>query len=64
MKEPTIACGIDVHKMFLQVCILSRSGEASQHRFHNTLNGILALKDLVLAEGCEIEAINPMPSLV
>lgn len=58
MKEPTIACGIDVHKMFLQVCILSRSGEASQHRFHNTLNGILALKDLVLAEGCEIVAME------
>ncbi|MDI6867250.1 IS110 family transposase [Methanoculleus sp.] len=58
MKEPTTVCGIDVHKVFLQVCILSRSGETSQHRFHNTPNGILALKDLVLAEGCEIVAME------
>ncbi len=43
MKKPTKACGIDVHKMFLQVCILSLSGELSRHRFHNTPNGILTL---------------------
>lgn len=58
MKELTKVCGIDVHKMFLQVCILSRSGEYSQHRFHNTPHGILALKDLVLAEGCEVVAME------
>lgn len=58
MKEKTIACGIDVHKEFLQVCLLSRSGDYSQHRFHHTLDGIHSLKDLVLAEGCEVVALE------
>ncbi len=58
MKERTKVCGIDVHKEFLQVCILSRSGEYSQYRFHHTLDGILALKDLVLTEGCEVVALE------
>jgi len=47
MKEKMKVCGIDVHKEFLQVCILSRSGEKSFHRFRHTHDGILALKDLV-----------------
>jgi len=31
MNEHTKVCGIDVHKEFLQVCLLSRSGEYSHH---------------------------------
>lgn len=53
MKEKMKVCGIDVHKEFLQVCILSRSGEKSFHRFRHTHDGILALKDLVSVEQCE-----------
>jgi len=54
MRQKTKVCGIDVHKEFLQACILSKSGETTYHRFRHTHDGILALKDLVLAEECEI----------
>ncbi|MDD3933239.1 MAG: IS110 family transposase [Methanoculleus sp.] len=58
MNEHTKVCGIDVHKEFLQVCLLSRSGEYSHHRFRHTSDGILALKDLVLTEGCDLVAFE------
>jgi len=58
MNEQTKVCGIDVHKEFLQVCFLSRSGEYSHHRFRHTSDGILALKDLVLTEGCGLVAFE------
>lgn len=58
MNEHTKVCGIDVHKEFLQVCFLSRSGECSHHRFRHTSDGILALKDLVLTEGCDLVAFE------
>lgn len=58
MKEKTIVCGIDVHKEFLQVCILSRSSESSQYRFRYTHEGLLSLKDLLLAAGCDLVAVE------
>jgi transposase len=58
MKERTKVCGIDVHKEFLQACVLSRSGETSFHRFRHNHDGILALKDLVLGEECEVVAFE------
>jgi transposase len=58
MNEHTKMCGTDVHKEFLQVCLLSRSGEYSHHRFRHTSDGILALKDLVLTEGCGLVAFE------
>lgn len=58
MKQRTKVCGIDVHKDFLQVCILSLTGECSQHRIHNTHDDILNLKDLLLSEGCELVALE------
>jgi len=53
MSDNRKVCGIDVHKEFLQTCILSRTGETSFHRFRHTHDEILLLKELLLMEGCE-----------
>jgi transposase len=46
-------CGIDVHKEFLQVCILKRDGDPEIFRVFNTFSGIQQLYNRVEEEGCE-----------
>jgi len=46
-------CGVDVHKEFLQVCVLRREGKPEIFRVFNTFSGIQQLYDRVEEEGCE-----------
>ena len=50
------SCGLDIHKHFLIATILSRSGEKQQQRFDRNDNGILALKNWVTSEQCDVVA--------
>ena len=46
-------CGVDVHKEFLQVCILRRDQDPEVFRVFNNFSGIQELKQRVEEEGCE-----------
>jgi len=50
------ACGLDIHKLFFIATILSRSGEKQQQRFNRDDEGILALKNWVISEKCNVVA--------
>ena len=50
------SCGLDIHKRFLIATILSRSGEKQQQRFDRDEDGILALKNWVKSEKCDVVA--------
>jgi transposase len=50
------SCGLDIHKHFLIATILSRSGEKKQLRFQRNEDGILALKNLVMSDKCNVVA--------
>ena len=47
---------IDIHKHFFIATILSISGEKEQQRFSRDDDGILALKNWVLSEKCDVIA--------
>jgi transposase len=46
-------CGVDVHKEFLQVCILRRGEDPKVFRVFNNFSGVQNLKQRVEEEGCE-----------
>jgi len=48
--------GLDIHKVFFIATILSRSGEKQQQRFNRDDEGILALKNWVISEKCNVIA--------
>jgi len=50
------ACGLDIHKRFSIATILSRSGGKKQQRFSRDEEGILALKNWVISEQCDVVA--------
>jgi transposase len=50
------SCGLDIHKCFLIATILSRSGEKKQERFQRNEDGILALRNWILSEKCDVVA--------
>jgi len=50
------ACGLDIHKRFLIATILSKSGEKWLQRFDRDEDGILALKNWVISEKCDVVA--------
>ena len=50
------ACGLDIHKRFSIATILSRFGEKKQQRFSRDEEGILALKNWVMSEQCDVVA--------
>ena len=50
------ACGLDIHKLFFIATILSKSGEKQQQRFNRDDEGILALKNWVISEKCNVVA--------
>jgi transposase len=50
------ACGLDIHKRFSIATILCRSGEKKQQRFSRDEEGILALKNWVISEQCDVVA--------
>ena len=50
------SCGLDIHKLFFIATILSRSGEKQQQRFNRDDEGILALKNWVISEKCDVVA--------
>ena len=47
---------MDIHKRFFIATVLSRSGEKHQQRFDRNDDGILALKNLVISEQCDVVA--------
>jgi len=49
----TCVCGVDVHKEFLQVCILRREEDPKVFRVFNNFSGVQELKKRVEEEGCE-----------
>jgi len=46
-------CGVDVHKEFLQVCILKKDENPEIMRVFNNFSGIQELKQRIEEEGCE-----------
>ena len=50
------SCGLDIHKHFFIATILSISGEKQQQRFAREDDGILALKNWVISEKCDVVA--------
>ncbi len=48
-----VVCGVDVHKEFLQVCILRRGEDPEVFRVFNNFSGVQNLKQRVEEEGCE-----------
>lgn len=46
-------CGVDVHKEFLQVCILKQAENPEIMRVFNNFSGIQELKQRIEEEGCE-----------
>jgi transposase len=50
------SCGLDIHKRFMIATILSRSGVKKQQRFSRNDDGILALKNWVTLENCDVVA--------
>jgi len=46
-------CGVDVHKEFLQVCILKQEENPEIMRVFNNFSGIQELKQRIEEEGCE-----------
>lgn len=55
-KEYTIAAGLDIHKRFLIATILHTNGYKIQQRFERTMQGLLALKDWILSNKCQVVA--------
>jgi transposase len=52
----TIAAGLDIHKRFIMATILWASGEKIQRRFERTAQGILAIKEWILENKCQVVA--------
>jgi len=50
------ACDLDIHKLFFIATILSRSGEKQQQNLRRDDEGILALKNWVISEKCDVVA--------
>lgn len=50
------ACGLDIHKLFFIATILSRCGEKQQQHFYRTPDEILAFKNWVISEKCDVVA--------
>jgi hypothetical protein len=50
------ACDLDIHKTFVIATILSRSGEKLLQRFNRDDEKILALKNWITSEKCDIVA--------
>ncbi len=50
------SCGLDIHKHFFIATILSKSGEKQQQRFERDEDEILAFKNWVISEKCDVVA--------
>jgi len=50
------SCGLDIHKRSFIATILSTSSEKQQQRFNRDDDGILALKNWVISEQCDVVA--------
>lgn len=48
-----ISCGLDVHKSSIAGAILKADGTFTTHQFPTTLDGLLALKEWIIANRCE-----------
>lgn len=48
-----ISCGLDVHKSSISGAILNSDGSYETHQFSTTIDGLLALKEWIMANHCE-----------
>jgi transposase len=55
-EECTIAAGLDIHKRFIIATVLHTNGVKFQERFERTMQGLLALKDWVFTNKCQVVA--------
>lgn len=53
-----ICCGIDVHAKMLVACLISRDGQKQISSFSTMTDGLLSLRDWLVAEGCTQVAIE------
>ena len=51
-----IAAGLDVHKRFIVATILWTNGSKLQEKFDRTVQGLLALKNWILKNKCQVVA--------
>lgn len=58
MVELNKVCGVDVHRDFLAVTILDRSGERLYREFGTDVDSLLAFKDWVVSNECERAAFE------
>ena len=57
-KQRSKACGIDVHKKFLVATISDRTGYKKTQKFSNEIEPLLALREWILEEKCEVVAFE------
>ena len=55
-QNDKVVCGIDIHKKFLVVALLTAMGEYVIERFTNNPPGLLKLKDWLIFHDCELVA--------
>ena len=52
------ACGVDVHKRFIDATILTSDGTNKHRRFLTNIEGLLAFKDWLIEEDCPVVALE------
>ncbi len=52
------ACGVDVHKRFIDATILTSDGNKKYRRFLTNIEGLLAFRDWLIEEDCPVVALE------
>jgi transposase len=52
------ACGVDVHKRFIDATILTSDGTKKHRRFLTNIEGLLAFRDWLIEEDCPVVALE------
>ncbi len=52
------ACGVDVHKRFIDATILTSDGNKKHRRFLTNIEGLLAFRDWLIEEDCPVVALE------
>jgi len=52
------ACGVDVHKRFIDATILTSKGTKKHRRFLTGIEGLLAFRDWLIEEDCPVTALE------
>ncbi|MBE0524914.1 MAG: transposase [Methanosarcinales archaeon] len=52
------ACGVDVHKRFIDATILTSDGTKKHRRFLTNIEGLMAFRDWLIEEDCPVVALE------